>query len=316
MQRLGWLGAVALVVGTLAGGQALAQSKALKIIVPYTPGSGPDILSRLLSEQIGKANGPTVVVENRPGGGAMIGIDAAARSEPDGNTLLLAANAFVVNAAMKRNNMSLSSFEPVCYLASAPMPLVVQSSAPWKTAKELVADAKANPGKINYGTPGAGTSLHVTMEQIAKQHGIQWTHIPFKGNAEATNALLGGHIHAEADSTGWASLVDAGQLRLLVTWGASRTVKWPSVPTLRDIGIDMVSNSPFGIAGPKDMDPQVVKILHDAFKKGMAERFYIEVLERLDQEPFYLNSADYQAFATRQMAEQKQLVEDLGLKQY
>src|SRR5262249_12410624 len=94
MQRLCWLGAVALVLGTLAGGQALAQSKPLRIIVPYTPGSGPDILSRLIGEQIGKANGPTVVVENRPGGGAMIGIDAAARSEPDGNTLLLAANAF------------------------------------------------------------------------------------------------------------------------------------------------------------------------------------------------------------------------------
>ena len=147
MKKLGWLVMIAFALCAAASGDALAQSKTLRIIVPYTPGSGPDIISRLLGEQIGKAGGPTVVVENRPGGGMMIGIDAAARAEPDGNTLLLAANAFVVNAAMKRNNMSLSLFEPVCLLATTPMPLVVQSSAPWKTAQELVADAKANPAR-------------------------------------------------------------------------------------------------------------------------------------------------------------------------
>jgi tripartite-type tricarboxylate transporter receptor subunit TctC len=120
----------------------------------------------------------------------------------------------------------------------------------------LATDAKANPGKINYGTPGAGTSLHITMEQIAKRQGIKWTHVPFKGNAEAMNALLGGHIHAVADSSGWAPLVSAGRFRLLVTWGAARA-NWPDVPTLQ-IGIDMVSNSPFGIAG-EGMDPTVVR---------------------------------------------------------
>ena len=124
-----------------------AQSKTLKIIVPYTPGSGPDIISRLMGEQIGKAGGPTVVVENRPGGGMTIGTEAAARAEPDGNTVLLVANAFVVNMAVKRGNFTLANFEPVCNLASTPMPLVVQSSAPWKTVQELVADAKANPGQ-------------------------------------------------------------------------------------------------------------------------------------------------------------------------
>ncbi len=133
--------------------------------------------------------------------------------------------------------------------------VVVKADAPWKTFNEFLADAKANPGKLNYGTPGAGTSLHITMEQIAKQQGIKWTHVPFKGNAEATNALLGGHINAIADSSGWAQLVNSGQFRLLVTWGAARTKNWPTAPTLRDIGIDIVSNSPFGIGGAEGHGP-------------------------------------------------------------
>jgi tripartite-type tricarboxylate transporter receptor subunit TctC len=116
------------------------SSKTLKIVVPYTPGSGPDIISRLMSEQIQRAGGPTVLVESRPGGGMTIGTEAAARAEPDGNTVLLVANAFVINMALKRGNFTLANFEPICNLATAPMPLVVQSSAPWKTVQELVAD--------------------------------------------------------------------------------------------------------------------------------------------------------------------------------
>src|SRR5262249_43620464 len=160
--------------------------------------------------------------------------------------------------------------------------VVVRDDAPWKTFQEFLADAKANPGKINYGTPGAGTSLHITMEQIAKRQGIKWTPVPFKGNAESMNALLGGHIHPVADSSGWAPLVNAGRFRLLVTWGAARTKNWPDVPTLRDIGIDMVSNSPFGIAGPRGLEASVVKILHDAFKKGLEEPSYAAAMASLD----------------------------------
>ena len=103
--------------------------------------------------------------------------------------------------------------------------------------------------------------------------------------------------------------------RLLVTWGAQRTKNWPNVPTLKEIGIDMVSNSPFGIGGPKGMDPAVVKVLHDAFKKGMEEQSYKDTMVKLDLEPYYLNTADYHAYAMKQIGEQKQLVEELGLRQ-
>src|SRR5262249_15338304 len=193
--------------------------------------------------------------------------------------------------------------------------VVVRADSPWKTFQEFLADAKANPGKINYGTPGAGTSLHITMEQIAKRQGIKWTHVPFKGNAEVMNALLGGHIHAVADSSGWAQLVNAGQFRLLVTWGAARTKNWPSVPTLRDLGIDMVSNSPFGIAGPRGMEPKIVKTLHDAFKQGLEDPSYIVAMANLDQELFYMSSEDYQKFAMQQIEEAKRFIAEIGLKQ-
>jgi tripartite-type tricarboxylate transporter receptor subunit TctC len=191
--------------------------------------------------------------------------------------------------------------------------VVVRDDAPWKSFQDLTADAKSNPGKINYGTPGAGTSLHITMEQIARQQGIKWTHVPFKGNAESMNALLGGHIHVVADSSGWAQLVNAGRFRLLVTWGVRRTKNWPDVPTLREIGIDMVSNSPFGIAGPKGMDPKIVRVLHDAFKQGLEEPSYAAAVANLDQELFYLSSEDYQNFAMRQIEEARRFITELGL---
>ena len=213
------------------------------------------------------------------------------------------------------------SFDPtkdftyIIHLTGYTFGVVVKGDAPWKTFGELLDYAKANPGKLNYGTPGAGTSLHITMEQIAKLKGIKWTQVPFKGQAESANALLGGHIDVQADSTGWAGAVNSGHMRLLVTWGATRTKNWPSVPTLKETGIDMVSNSPFGIGGPKGMDPAVVKILHDAFKKGMEEQVYKDAMAKLDQEEFYLGTAEYHAYALKQIDEQKQLVEELGLRQ-
>ena len=183
-----------------------------------------------------------------------------------------------------------------------------------ETVAEFVAWAKGRRGGISYGSPGVGTTLHLTMEQIAKERGIQWTHVPFRGTADSTNALLGGHIDLVSDASGWAPLVNAGKLRLLVIWSDKRSKSWPNVPTLKEAGIAMVSNSPFGIGGPKGMDPKVVKILHDAFKKGSDEPSYQETLAKLDQEPFYLNTADYRAYAEHTFAEQKQLMGALGFK--
>ena len=145
------------------------------------------------------------------------------------------------------------------------------------------------------------------MHFFAGQH-------PFKGVAESTTALLGGHIDVVADSTGWAPQVNEGKFRLLVTWGASRTKNWPTVPTLRETGIDIVSNSPCGIGGPKGMNPEIVKVLHDAFRKGLDEPSNVAAMAQLDQERFYLSSEEYQTFALQQIAHEKRMVEELGLR--
>jgi tripartite-type tricarboxylate transporter receptor subunit TctC len=192
--------------------------------------------------------------------------------------------------------------------------VVVKKDAPWKTWNEFVAYAKANPGKVTYATPGAGTSLHITMEMFALRNGIKWIQVPMKGGAETTPAVLGGHVSATADSTGWAPQVDSGDLLLLVTWGNQRTKRWPTVPTLKELGYGMVSNSPFGIAGPKGMDTKVVKTLHDAFKKGMEDPAYQKVLEKFDMEPFYKNTEDYIKYVKELVEEEKENVEKLGLK--
>jgi tripartite-type tricarboxylate transporter receptor subunit TctC len=192
--------------------------------------------------------------------------------------------------------------------------LVVRSDAPWKTFDEFLTDAKANPGKINYGAPAGAATPYIAMQQIAKRRGIQWTHVPFKSFAESSNALLGGHIHAVSDAAGWAPLVNSGELRLLVTYGSNRTRNWPSVPTLREVGIDVAANSAYGVAGPKGMNNAVVKILHDAFKKGMEEPTFVALLKKLEQEPIYQSTEDYRAYIERELVVQRQLVEELGLK--
>jgi tripartite-type tricarboxylate transporter receptor subunit TctC len=143
--------------------------------------------------------------------------------------------------------------------------------------------------------PRHGGQPHVTMMQIGRQRGIKWVHVPFKGVADSVNALLGGHINAIADLTGWAPQVNAGQFRLLVTFGPTRTKNWSEVPTLKDTGIEMVVNGPYGIAGPKGMDPKIVKYLHDAFQKGMNESSFTAILAQLDQDPFYMSSEDYRS---------------------
>jgi tripartite-type tricarboxylate transporter receptor subunit TctC len=256
--------AVACAAVAMAGfgvNSAPAQSqKTLKIIVPYTPGSGPDIISRLLGEQIAKVGGPTVVVENRPGGGMTIGTEAAARAEPDGSTLLLVANAFTVNMAVKRGNFTLANFEPVCNLASTPMPLVVQSSAPWKTVQDLVADAKANPGKITFASGGPATSLHVAIEVLKLATKIDVNYVPYGGSGPAINALMGGHVQAVwADYPTVVSHLKGGTLRALVTTSAKRIPEL-DVPTLTETGITKYEAEIFyGIVAPAKTPPDALK---------------------------------------------------------
>jgi tripartite-type tricarboxylate transporter receptor subunit TctC len=295
---------------------AWSQAKTLKIIVPYTPGSGPDILSRLMSEQIQRANGPTVVVENRPGGGMTIGIEAAARAEPDGNTVLLAANAFVVNAAMKRGNTTLANFEPVCFLAATPMVLVVQNSSPWKTVQELVADAKANPGKITFASGGPATSLHVAIEVLRLATKIDINYVPYGGTAPAINALLGGHVQAVwADYPTVVSQLKAGSLRGLVTTSPKRVAELPNVPTLNETAITKYEAEIFyGIVAPAKTPAAAINHLSEMFSTAMKAPEVQPKLAQLGLFPVNTCGAAFGTFLHNIVADYERIIKQAGIK--
>ena len=195
-KMLGLVGLACLLIAA-PGREAGAQNKTIRIIVPYTPGSGPDILSRLLSEEIGNEQGPTVVVENRPGAGTVVGTEVVQRAEPDGGTVLLVASSFVINPALHRGNYDPSKdFAPICYLAATPMVLVVQGASPYKTLADLIAAARAHPGELAFASGGPGSSLHIAIEVLRRAANIDINYVPFGGTAPAVATLLGGHVAA------------------------------------------------------------------------------------------------------------------------
>ena len=312
--KLGAAAAASTAVGTRAAA-ADFPTRPVTLICPWPPGGSTDVQMRSLAEATQKFLGQPVVIENKPGGSGTVGpATMVAAAKPDGYTIAqLPITVFRMPHMMKATWDPMKDFSYIIHVTGYTFGVVVKADSPWKTWKEFMAHAKANPGKVTYATPGAGTTLHITMEQIALKEGIKWTQLPMKGGAETTPAVLGGHVNATADSTGWGPQVDAGALRLLVTWGNARTKRWPNVPTLKELGYGIVSNSPFGFAGPKGMDPKIVKILHDAFRKGMEDPAYLKRLESLDMEPFYMNGEDYAKYAREQYEEAKVIVEKLGL---
>ena len=308
----------ALAAWFLASHAAMAQqfpNKPVTLICPWPVGGSSDLVLRSFAEAAGKQLGQTVVIENRPGASGTLGAVAMVAARPDGYALT--QTPITVFRIPHLQKVAFDPIRDITYiigLTGYTFGVVVRADAQWKTFKELIDYAKANPGKVSYGTPGAGTSLHITMEEIAANNGVKFLHVPYKGVAENIQALLGGHIDVTADSTGWAPQVDGGRARLLVTWGAERTKRWPSVPTLKDLGYGIVSDSPFGIAGPKGMDPAVVKTLHDAFRRAMDDPNYLKTLERYDQPVKYMTGAEYTAYARNQFEQDRVMMEKLGLR--
>ncbi|MBI3376401.1 MAG: tripartite tricarboxylate transporter substrate binding protein [Betaproteobacteria bacterium] len=308
------------VLSAAASSLAQAQNfpaKPVTLICPWPPGGSSDLALRALAEATSKYLGQRVVVENRPGAAGTLGAQALAVSgRTDGYTV-----SQLPITVLRLPHMQKVQFDPlndityVLGLSGYTFGVVVRTDFPARNWKEFIEYARANPGKISYGTPGNGTSLHITMEQIADKLGLKFLHVPFKGVAESIPMLLGGNILAIADSTGWAPHVDSGKMRLLVTWGEHRTKRWPEVPTLLDEGHGIVQNSPYGLGAAKGTDPRAVRVLHDAFKKGMEDPIHVKMLERLDQDVWYKNSEDYARYARETYAEQKQIIDKLGLAQ-
>jgi tripartite-type tricarboxylate transporter receptor subunit TctC len=305
-----------LTAGLLFALSAQAQSfptKPVTLIVPWPAGGSTDIYFRKLGEVAARHLGQPLVIENKPGGSGMNGPATMAKTaRPDGYTISqLTISAFRVPHMQKVDWDPTSDFNYIIGLAGYTFGVVVRADSPFKTFNELLTYARANPGKLSYATPGTGTSLHLAMEEVAAKAGVQFLHIPFKGYADGAIALMGGHVMVQVDSTGWAKQVDSGAQRLLATLGDKRT-RW-GAPTVKELGVDTVSNSPFGLVGPKGMPREVVKVLHDAFKKSLDDPEYLKVLAQLDQPAWYRSSEDYARWAVGMLKAERATIERVGL---
>jgi tripartite-type tricarboxylate transporter receptor subunit TctC len=308
----------ALAGSLLPFGPAQAQSfptKPITLIVPWPAGGSTDRHLRALAELAGKHLGQNVIIENKPGGGGTLGPGTMAlTAKPDGYTIAQYPMGMLRVPHMQKTQWDpLKDFTFIIGVSGYTFGFTVRADSPYKTFNEYIEAARKNPGKIDYGSTGIGTSPHLLMEELAANAKVTLNHVPFKGNADLQQALLGGHVMAQSDATGWDKFVDGGQMRLLVTFGEKRTKRWPTVPTAQELGYGVVSTSPYGLVGPKGMDPAVVKVLHDAFKKAMDDPKHLELLEQLNQDAWYRSGDDYLKWARETYVKDKALIERLGL---
>ena len=300
---------------------ALAQrefpSRPIRLIVPWLASAAADIQLRGLAQIATRHLGQPVVIENRAGASGILGAQLLANeAQGDGYVLTQMHNsAMRVPFMMQRPPYDLlRDFTFVIRLVGYSYGVVVRPDSPWQTWQQFADHVKANPGKISYGTAGVGTTQHITMEQAARIAGLDWVHVPFRGGGDDVQALLGGNLDAVASSTLWAEMVQSGQLRLLASFGEERIRRFPDVPTLRECGINIAHVSPYGLVGPKRMDPGVVRVLHDALHRALIDPEHQALIARMDMPLAYLNSADYAASMPAAVEEQHTIVRDLGLR--
>jgi tripartite-type tricarboxylate transporter receptor subunit TctC len=314
-RRMLLAGCAAALLAPLGASSQDFPNKPITLIVPWPPGGSTDRHLRLLAELAGKNLGQNVIIENKPGVGGTLGPGTMARTaKPDGYTISQYPLGMLRLPHMQKMQWDpLKDFTFIVGVSGYTFGFTVRTDSPYKTFNDYIEAARKNPGKIDYGSTGIGSSPHLLMEELAINAKVQLNHVPFKGNADLQSALLGGHVMAQSDATGWDKFVESGQMRLLVTFGEKRTKRWPNVPTAKDLGYGVVSQSPYGIVGPKGMDPAVVKVLHDAFKKAMDDPKHLELLDELNQDLWYRTGDDYAKWAVETYAKDKALIERLGL---
>jgi tripartite-type tricarboxylate transporter receptor subunit TctC len=294
--------------------QAGYPNRPIRYICPWPAGGSTDAVVRAICDSASKTLGQPIVVDNKAGAGGSFGANELVSAKPDGYTIAqLPHIVFRMPHMQKTQFDTLKDFTWIACLTGYTFGLVVPTSSPFKTIKDYVDYARANPEKLSYGHTGLGTSPHLAMEEFAQKAGIKLTNVPFKGNADNMQAILGGHTMSASDATGWGPHVESGKLRLLATYGSKRTKRWPTVATLDELGYKTVSDSPFGVCGPKGMDAGITKIIHDAFKKTLEDPAVLAVFDKFDQTIIYKSTAEYTQFAKDSFVNEKALIERLGL---
>jgi tripartite-type tricarboxylate transporter receptor subunit TctC len=285
----------------LTSGRAWSQdpwpTHPIRMVVPFPPGGSSDILGRLVADRLGRALNASFVVENKPGGTTQIGTDAVATSPADGYTLLLgAASSFTVLPNLRKLNYSLGSFESIGGVADYVAVMAVKKSLPIRSMKEFVAYAKANPGKLSFGSAGEASAGHVYGATLARDTKIEVLHVPFRGSADAANAVVAGDIDFVIDGA-ITPMVKADRVRPLATFYRARHPDLPEVPTLSETGFDITTSkgSGWGVLVPKGTPKPIVARLSDTLHKVLEQKDVQEALVRANSIAAWQTPEDFRA---------------------
>jgi tripartite-type tricarboxylate transporter receptor subunit TctC len=316
-RRSALVGASVLPFGNAGASRAQARypDRPIRLIIPWAAGGPADAGFRILAQSVAKKLGQQVVVENKAGASGIMGAMALQDAKPDGY-VISQMHMSVLRQPLLNKSLTyhpISDFTYILQITGFVMGVVVRADAPWKTLPEMLAYAKANPGKMNWGTLGIGSTQHLAMERVGMTQGLSWTHAPYRGTADTLRALLGGEIDFASEASGWAPMVQAGQLRLLAVFTADRAKRFPDVPTVRELGLDVVVDSPGGLIGPKGMDPAVVRVLADAFRAAAQEPEHLQFLDNMDQPLILMDGPAYRDAMARTYEEERALLLKLKL---
>jgi tripartite-type tricarboxylate transporter receptor subunit TctC len=313
---IGGLGAFAVSISARRAGAQAYPARPITFICPWPAGGTADTTMRALCGIASRNLGQPFVVENKTGAAGMLGTAALVNAKPDGYTIgqiPLSVTRFAQLGTVKFD--PLKDITYICRTNGQTFGIATRTESPWKNIAELVAHAKANPGKVTYGTAGVAGQTHVGMEEFAMIAGIELNHIPYRGGADALQALLGGHVDLLPDSSSWAPHVLQGKLRLLATWGEERLPRFGSVPTLKELGYKVVMNAPNGVGAPRGLDPQVTQKLRDAFKQATLSDEFRKECEKLDMIVMYQDADEYRKFIQASYEHEAKLIEKLRLKE-
>jgi len=289
--------------------------KPINLVIQYPAGGSTDLTARALANGAKKYLGQPVICENKAGGGGTVGVALVAAKPADGYTIGIVTSSPTMAFHMgKLNFHPLTDLTPIMRWGNYLFGIVVRSDSQFKTMQEVMQYIKQNPEKLSYGSPGVGTPPHLAMEELSMVAGVKFTHIPAKGIAENNTSLLGGHIDLVSDSSGWGPLVDAGKFRLIAIWSEKRCERYPQVPTMKEIGYDVVARSHLGVIGPKGMPKPIVAKLADAFKKAMDDPEYKGIMKKFDMNDYYLNTDDYAKYMKSDFENIEKLIKKLGLE--
>jgi tripartite-type tricarboxylate transporter receptor subunit TctC len=290
-------------------------NKPIQLVLPFPPGGSFDPIFRALANAAAQDLGQPVVLVHKPGAGGIMGTATlATMNEADGYTIAVMHNSVIRAPLVQKVSWDpLKDFTYLIGLANLTTGVTVANDASWKSMRELLDDAKKRPGQISWGNVGAISVNRIYAERLAKAAGGKFNMVPFKGGSESFQALIGRHLDVYGDP-GFGPQVQGGKARLLATFTAQRLARYGEVPTIKELGYDLVIESPVGLVAPRNLDPKIAARLQAAFRKAASDPAYLQQVESFDMQPNLMTGEAYAAYARAQFEREQKMLQEIGFK--